>query len=69
MGPFASVPAPAAAWRLRRRREAAVASPTVRLAALDWGRWATRFVFFTGKGGVGKTTIAAASAVHLADAG
>ncbi|MGE5287423.1 MAG: ArsA-related P-loop ATPase, partial [Micromonosporaceae bacterium] len=26
-------------------------------------------MFFTGKGGVGKTTIAAASAVHLADAG
>ena len=58
----------AAVWRLRRR-EAAVASPAVRLAALDWGGWATRFVFFTGKGGVGKTTIAAASAVRLADAG
>jgi arsenite-transporting ATPase len=46
-----------------------VATSTVRLAALDWGGWATRFVFFTGKGGVGKTTIAAASAVRLADAG
>lgn len=36
---------------------------------LDWGAWATPFVFFTGKGGVGKTTIAAAAAVRLADTG
>jgi arsenite-transporting ATPase len=28
-----------------------------------------RYLFFTGKGGVGKTSIACASAVHLADAG
>jgi len=28
-----------------------------------------RFLFFTGKGGVGKTSIACAAAVHLADAG
>ena len=28
-----------------------------------------RFVFFTGKGGVGKTSLACAVAVHLADAG
>ena len=28
-----------------------------------------RFLFFTGKGGVGKTSIACATAVHLADAG
>lgn len=28
-----------------------------------------RYVFFTGKGGVGKTSIACAAAVHLADAG
>lgn len=28
-----------------------------------------RFLFFTGKGGVGKTSVACASAVHLADAG
>jgi arsenite-transporting ATPase len=27
------------------------------------------FIFFTGKGGVGKTSIACASAVRLADAG
>lgn len=39
------------------------------VAALDWADWSTRFVFFTGKGGVGKTTIAAAVAVRLADAG
>ena len=36
---------------------------------LDWQPWRTRFVLFTGKGGVGKTTIAAATAVALADAG
>ncbi len=34
---------------------------------LDWGDWATPFVFFTGKGGVGKTTMAATSATRLAD--
>ena len=28
-----------------------------------------RFAFFTGKGGVGKTSLACAAAVHLADAG
>jgi arsenite-transporting ATPase len=37
--------------------------------ALDWGDWRTPFLFFTGKGGVGKTTVASAVAVTLADAG
>ena len=37
--------------------------------ALAWLPVATRFLFFTGKGGVGKTTIASASALQLADAG
>ena len=41
-------------------------APTVEL---DWRARRTRFVLFTGKGGVGKTTIAAATAVALADAG
>jgi Anion-transporting ATPase len=36
---------------------------------LDWTDWRTRFLFFTGKGGVGKTTVACAVAVTLADAG
>jgi arsenite-transporting ATPase len=36
---------------------------------LDWWAWRTRFLLFTGKGGVGKTTIAAATAVALADSG
>ncbi len=44
--------------------------PGVRdLPALDWGHWPTRHVFFTGKGGVGKTTTASAVAVALASAG
>ncbi|MFA9272456.1 MAG: TRC40/GET3/ArsA family transport-energizing ATPase, partial [Baekduiaceae bacterium] len=38
-------------------------------AALDWAGWDTLFLFFTGKGGVGKTTVASAAAVALADAG
>ncbi|SNS76506.1 arsenical pump-driving ATPase [Actinomadura mexicana] len=39
------------------------------LPLMQWGAWKTPFVFFTGKGGVGKTTIAGAAAVALADAG
>jgi arsenite/tail-anchored protein-transporting ATPase len=39
------------------------------LAPLDWTGWTTRYLFFTGKGGVGKTTTACAAAVALADAG
>ncbi len=39
------------------------------IGGLDWTGWGTRYVFFTGKGGVGKTTVAAAAAVALADAG
>lgn len=42
---------------------------SARLAPLAWAAWTTPFVFFTGKGGVGKTTVAGASAVALADAG
>ena len=38
------------------------------LPPLEWS-WPTRFVFFTGKGGVGKTTVAAAGALALADQG
>jgi len=36
---------------------------------LEWDSWRTPFLFFTGKGGVGKTTVASAAAVALADAG
>ena len=36
---------------------------------LQWAFWGTPFVFFTGKGGVGKTTVASAVAVALGDAG
>jgi arsenite-transporting ATPase len=39
------------------------------IPALDWVGWSTRYLFFTGKGGVGKTTTASAVAVALADAG
>jgi arsenite/tail-anchored protein-transporting ATPase len=39
------------------------------LPGLAWNSAQTPFVFYTGKGGVGKTTVAAATAVALADAG
>lgn len=39
------------------------------LPPLEWTHWTTRFLFFTGKGGVGKTTVAATVAVALADVG
>ena len=39
------------------------------LPALAWDDWSTRYLFFTGKGGVGKTTTASAVAVALAAAG
>lgn len=42
-------------------------SPVAR--CFDWMGVGTRFVLFTGKGGVGKTTVASATAVALADAG
>ncbi len=35
----------------------------------EWARCQSRFLLFTGKGGVGKTTIAATTAVALADGG
>lgn len=39
------------------------------LPQLNWSDWPTRHVFFTGKGGVGKTTTASAVAVALTTAG
>ncbi len=36
---------------------------------MQWIDSATRYLFFTGKGGVGKTSLACATAVRLADAG
>ncbi|MEX2254659.1 MAG: arsenical pump-driving ATPase [Acidimicrobiia bacterium] len=37
--------------------------------ASQWTRWRTRFLLFTGKGGVGKTTIATTVAIALAGSG
>ena len=42
---------------------------TVTASAPGFLSAATRFLFFTGKGGVGKTSLSAASAIALADAG
>ncbi len=39
------------------------------LSRLDWLSWPTPFLFFTGKGGVGKTTVASTAAVVLGDTG
>lgn len=39
------------------------------LAEVDWAGWSTRFVLFTGNGGVGKTTSASAAAVAMAERG
>lgn len=53
----------------RPHQNVSAAAATPATAPMDWAGWQTRFVFFTGKGGVGKTTVAAASALALADAG
>lgn len=39
------------------------------LAPVDWRGWETPFLFFTGKGGVGKTTVASSAALALAESG
>ena len=56
----------AAPLGVRRTLEAVVGDV---FEPLDWSVRPTRFVLFTGKGGVGKTTVAAATAVALADEG
>ena len=38
-------------------------------STLNWLTHPTRFMFFTGKGGVGKTSLSTATAIHLADSG
>ncbi len=35
------------------------------LSPVDWTGWGTPFLFFTGKGGVGKTTVASAASLAL----
>jgi arsenite-transporting ATPase len=39
------------------------------MAAMDFLKYPTRYLFFTGKGGVGKTSLSSATAVALADQG
>lgn len=52
-----------------RSRIAGSPSSPALATELAWTDWQTRFLFFTGKGGVGKTTVACAVAVALADSG
>ena len=53
-----------------RRAETAPSSPiSGAVTAHDWSAIRTHFLFFTGKGGVGKTSIASATALHLAEEG
>lgn len=42
---------------------------TPAIPPLNWASWETPFLFFTGKGGVGKTTVASSVSVALADSG
>ena len=46
-----------------------VATPLSSLPPHDWSGIRTRFLFFTGKGGVGKTSVASATALRLAGEG
>ncbi len=50
-------------------RVAVTDAPAVRVSRLRFLERPTRFLFFTGKGGVGKTSLACAAAVALADGG
>jgi arsenite-transporting ATPase len=46
-----------------------LASNTYSKAVMEYLKQPTRHLFFTGKGGVGKTSVACATAVRLADTG
>ena len=61
-------PSPSSPHRTRPSPRRPTLTTAMRDAArVDWVAWSTRFLLFTGKGGVGKTTIASATAVALAD--
>lgn len=49
--------------------DTSVLAPSAAPPTPAWLATTTRHLFFTGKGGVGKTTIASASALHLAETG
>jgi arsenite-transporting ATPase len=55
--------------RTGRGRGADEEDVLLRSADVELARLATRHLFFTGKGGVGKTSVACATAIALADAG
>ena len=46
-----------------------IATSLTSLTTHDWSAIRTRFLFFTGKGGVGKTSVASATALRLAEEG